>query len=84
MRNPHGVIDEFFTDTGAWELITDRLKAGHPLEEVELHKPPGRKGYVMEIDLDADRPIYVKLELGSGQVIGRSFHYSERPKRQKP
>ena len=37
------------------------------------------KGYVMKIDLNPGRPLlYVKLELGSGEVIGRSFHESER------
>ena len=32
----------------------------------------------MKILLDGDDPpVYVKLQLGSGKVIGRSFHYSE-------
>ena len=33
----------------------------------------------MKIKLEADRPqLYVKLQLGSGKIIGRSCHYSER------
>ena len=35
----------------------------------------------MEIDLDANEPkIYVKIQLGSGKIIGRSFHYSNETK----
>ena len=34
----------------------------------------------MMINLGADEPsVYVKLELGSGQIFGRSFHYSKHP-----
>src|SRR2546422_2504799 len=67
-----------FTDGGAWELIADRLDAGHPLMEVDLMKPLGKKGYVMLIDIgDGKAPIYVKLQLGCRRVIGRSFHRSE-------
>ena len=79
VRNPHGVLDEYFTKAGAWEFIADRLEAGHPVEIVELRKPPGAKGYVMKIDIETDQPqLYVKLQLGSGVIIGRSFHYSDR------
>ena len=80
MRNPSGVLDAYFTDAAAWELIADKLEEGHPVEEVSLRKPLGRKGYVMKIHLGGDDPpVYVKLQLGSGKVIGRSFHYSEHP-----
>ncbi len=54
----------------------DLLDAGEPLKEVSLNKPPGKKGYVMEIPVKGWRPIYIKLQLGSGQVFGRSFHHS--------
>ena len=80
VRNPWGVLDEYFTDAAAWELIAARLEEGHPVDVVSLRKPPGRKGYVMKIPLGDDvPPVYVKLQLGSGTVIGRSFHYSEHP-----
>lgn len=80
VRNPWGVLDEYFTEVAAWELIAARLEDGHPVEVVLLRKPPGRRGYVMEIPLGDDNPpVYVKLQLGSGKVIGRSFHYSEHP-----
>ena len=33
----------------------------------------------MHIRLGPNEPLlYVKLQLGSGKVIGRSFHYSDR------
>jgi len=30
----------------------------------------------MEVELEGRRPLYIKLQLGSGQVFGRSFHDS--------
>lgn len=78
VRNPSGVLDEYFTEAAAWELIAAKLDEGHPVEVVSLRKPAGRRGYVMIISLSGDdRPVYVKLQLQSGKVIGRSFHYSE-------
>ena len=69
----------YFDDHAAWELIASRLEGGHEVETVALDQPRGRKGYVMKIDLNPGRPrLYVKLQLGSGEVIGRSFHESER------
>ena len=63
----------------AWELIASRLEEDHPVEIVELRKPAGATGYVMKIDIEPGRPrLYVKLQLGSGKIIGRSFHYSDR------
>lgn len=80
VRNPAGVLDDYFTDPAAWELIATKLDEGHPVEVVPLRNPPGRTGYVMKIPLDGVHPpVYVKLQLGSGRVIGRSFHYSEHP-----
>ncbi len=79
VRNPDGLLDTHFTDTSAWELIASKIESGHPLEAIELEKPPGARGYVMKIDLEPAQPqLYVKLQLGSGKIIGRSFHYSER------
>ena len=78
VRNPDGVLDTHFTDAAAWELIASRLEDGHPVEVVELRKPAGATGYVMKIDVEPRQPLlYVKLQLGSGKIIGRSFHYSK-------
>ena len=67
-----------FTPNGAWQFIEEKLEEGHLLEEVILDTPPGKKGYVMKINLGANqRKLYIKLQLGSGTVIARSFHYSE-------
>ena len=79
VRNPNGMLDTYFSDAAAWELIASKLEGGHPVEAVELQKPAGAKGYVMKIDIEPGSPrLYVMLQLGSGQVIGRSLHYSER------
>ena len=78
VRNPDGMLDKYFSNAAAWELIASRLESGHDVETVTLRKPPGRTGYVMKIDLEPDAPtLYIKLELGSGKIWGRSFHYSE-------
>ena len=72
------MLDTHFTDSTAWEFIAARLEAGEEVEVIPLRQPSGAKGYVMKIDLGADVPVlYVKLQLGSGRIFGRSFHYSE-------
>ena len=78
-EEPDGGFSPYFTHEGAWEFIADKLEAGHAVDVVELRKPQGAKGYVMNFRLGPDDPLlYVKLQLGSGTVIGRSFHYSDR------
>lgn len=64
-----------FTDAGAWEFVAESLENGLELETVQLEKPPGSIGYVLKIPV-GDRQLYVKLQLGAGKVVGRSFHYS--------
>ena len=77
--NPRGLLLPYFDDGSAWELIASSLEEGHDVETITLDVPLGRKGYVMKIDLNPGRPLlYIKLELGSGVVFGRSFHESER------
>ena len=67
-----------FTDVGAWEFIVDCLNSNCPIEVITLDKPEGKPGYVMRVKPRPDSCIiYIKLELGSGKVIARSFHYSE-------
>ena len=78
VRDPKGMLASHFTDAAAWELIASTLESDHEVETVELAKPPGATGYVMMIDLEPGHdPLYIKLQLGSGKIIGRSFHYSE-------
>ena len=71
-------MERNFTEFSAWNLIADELEAGCDVRVIELEKPPGNLGYVLEIELEAtEPPLYVKLELGSGIIFGRSFHYSD-------
>lgn len=75
VRNPEGGLP--FTDPGAWDLIASKIESGHQVEIVELQKPKGATGYVMLIELEPEMPLlYVKLELKSDRIFGRSFHYS--------
>lgn len=48
------------------------------MEEIILDQPPGKKAYVVLAHGWESEKIYIKLQLGSGQVIGRSFHLSVR------
>ena len=77
VRNPRGEFDTHFTNFSAWELIATELEAGCEVETIDLKIPPGAKGYVMQIELEPnDPPVYIKVQLGAGKIIGRSFHYS--------
>jgi hypothetical protein len=66
-----------FTKAGAWAFIAHVLEERHdiPIEPVILEHPAGSTGYAMLIPL-GERVVYIKLQLGAGQIIGRSFHYS--------
>lgn len=76
--SPDGSLLPWFDEKSAWELIASSLENGQEVETVALRQPPGKTGYVMKIQLDPRRPLlYVKLELVSGKVFGRSFHESE-------
>jgi hypothetical protein len=77
--DPHDADQQVFTEAGAWEFIAELLEAGHPIQGIELENPAGKKGYVLVANGGEKRPdIYIKLQLGSGKVIGRSFHYSSK------
>ena len=67
---------DYFTEAGAWSFIAELLEGELELEEIVLEKPPGKKGYVLHVQLEGAE-VYIKLRLGSGQVIGRSFHESK-------
>lgn len=76
--DPNDADQQVFTEPGAWEFIAEQLEAGRPMLEIKLDTPAGKTGYVVMASGGEKRPdIYVKLQLGSGKVIGRSFHYSE-------
>jgi hypothetical protein len=71
-----------FTRRGALHFIREQLETRCPIQPVTLDVPYGKTAYEMVFDIGENRPdLYVKLQLGSGFVIGRSFHYSTRPKR---
>ncbi|MXW06584.1 MAG: hypothetical protein F4X56_00185 [Gammaproteobacteria bacterium] len=82
VRRPDGEFNTHFNSSSAWEFIATQLESGCEVEIVNLQKPPGKKAYVMTLDLgNSERELYVKVQLGSGKIIGRSFHYSEHPKK---
>lgn len=82
VKKPGGVA-EYFTEESAWEFIATALCNGADVETIELDHPPGKTGYVMLLGGHASDVIYVKLQLVSSLVIGRSFHLSTSPRKQK-
>ena len=65
-----------FTPVGAWEYIVELLEQQVPIEPKTLDAPElGKTAYIIKSPLGT-RTLYIKLQLGSGCVIGRSFHYS--------
>ena len=78
---PHEVLSPEsglpYTEPGAWDLVARRIEEGHEVEVIALRRPRGATGYVMKIFLEPGRPLlYVKVEVRSGRILGRSFHYS--------
>lgn len=67
-----------FTDSGAWSWVAELIRGGCRIDTIVLEKPPNKIGYVILAPDPSGRLIYIKLQLGSGCVVGRSFHYSER------
>src|SRR6267143_6568637 len=45
--DPHDADQQVFTEAGAWEFIAELLEAGHPIQEIELDNPAGKRGYVL-------------------------------------
>ena len=72
-----------FTPIGAWQFIADLLEDRQDiaLESVRLDNPPGAAGYVMHVPL-GQQVIYIKLQMGAGKIIGRSFHLSKHRREQ--
>jgi hypothetical protein len=75
--NPWEVMDDNgqpYTPEGAWEKIHVELQNGCFIKSISLDKPPGKTGYCFHFTDSAGRRVYVKLQIVSGQVHGRSFH----------
>jgi hypothetical protein len=68
-----------FTDADAFEAIAAAFENDAlEIRIVTLRIPPGRIAYEILIPQPAGcAPIYAKVQLGSGQVLARSFHYSD-------
>lgn len=62
------------TVNSAWDAVYAGLLSGCILTAVALDKPPGKTGYAFHLTDGAGQRIYVKLQIGSGVVLGRSFH----------
>jgi hypothetical protein len=77
VRDPR--TGEYFTEASAWEFVAETINSGHPIDPITLRIPRGRTGYVLLIGPPPPDKIYIKLQLGAGVVLGRSFHESHKP-----
>ncbi len=66
----------YFTEDSAWNFVADAIEQGCQIDEISLKIPAGKTGYVMKLRTYEREVIYVKLQLGSNCVLGRSFHVS--------
>jgi hypothetical protein len=73
LRDP-SAPDCMITDEGAWSFVANALEAGVEVAVITLRRPAGKTAYVMELEGHRGVKIYAKLQLGSSNVIGRSFH----------
>lgn len=69
--------NEPYTRDAAWERVRAEL-VGCDLKTLIMKRPPGKTGYWFQFHDAKGTKIYVKLQLGSGFVLGRSFHI-DRP-----
>lgn len=74
VRNP--ASGDTFTADSAWEFVADLIDGGIEITTITLDNPPGKTGYVILVDGFGGDRIYIKLQIGSGIIIGRSFHAS--------
>lgn len=72
----HPEYREPFTVDNCWTWIAEAIQAGAIVEIITLKKPPGKRGFVLKLDGHAGIKIYVKLQMLSEVVYGRSFHES--------
>ncbi|MCJ8322773.1 MAG: hypothetical protein HRU29_01700 [Rhizobiales bacterium] len=72
-------FEDYHTHYSARQLLEDELSKGVEVFEMSLDHPPNGTGYYFEIPIkDSVEKLYVKFEIVSGCVIGRSFHISEK------
>jgi hypothetical protein len=75
----HPESGEPFTEDSCWTFVADAIVAGTEVEEMVLHRPPGKRGFVLRLKGHGGVIIYVKLQLLADKVFGRSFHESVGP-----
>lgn len=75
----HPETGEPFTEDNCWSFVAAAIDAGAPVQVIELKRPSGKRGFVMKLAGHETTLIYVKLQLLSDKVMGRSFHESRGP-----
>src|SRR5258706_8714415 len=65
-----------FTPLNYWPFIAAKLLDA-TVDVVVMTMHDGKRGYVLKVPAKPHGTIYIKLQIGCGYVIGRSFHYSD-------
>jgi hypothetical protein len=66
-----------YTELSMVDLILDRLRAGFPLNEVQLGTPPGSLGTGYSLTNVDGKGLYIKLKLVDDYALIMSFHTSK-------
>lgn len=70
-------FDMYFTSEGAWSYIIEVLESGHRFTPTTMDKPPNTIAYETVIDRGLGLPpLYIKVQILGGKILGRSFHNS--------
>jgi hypothetical protein len=79
----HPESGEPFSPVEAWHFAQHNMEQGCEIEAITLSLPPGKTGFVIHAAGYAGEMIYIKLQIVGSRVIGRSFHVSEKPARER-
>jgi hypothetical protein len=68
---------DVFTAVGAWHFVAELLEKGVPMTILKMNKPEGSWAFVIKYYCgNSGTHIYIKVQMYSGTIVGRSFHYS--------
>jgi hypothetical protein len=69
---------KLFTSPGAWDFVAETAEDGRiKIKEKDQNRPPGCTAYQWVVDSKLGKKIFIKVILGKGKILGRSFHYNK-------
>ena len=69
---------KIFTQAGAWDFVAETAEDRKiKITEREQERPTGCKAYQWVVDTAHGKKIFIKVILGNGKILVRSFHSSD-------